>query len=61
MEGGREVLDWIHVSQDIDQWWTLANTTMNREFFVWLSSVLLAYEEGPCSIELFTKAGSVDC
>jgi hypothetical protein len=25
----RENMDWIHLAQDIDQWWALVNTVMN--------------------------------
>jgi hypothetical protein len=28
-ETGWEVVDWIHLAQDRDQWRTLANTVMN--------------------------------
>jgi len=28
-EGGWEDLDWIHMDQDLDKWWTLVNTGMN--------------------------------
>jgi hypothetical protein len=28
-EMGREVLDWIHLAQDTDQWRALVNTVMN--------------------------------
>jgi hypothetical protein len=29
MEIGREVVDWIQLAQDRDQWWALMNTVMN--------------------------------
>jgi len=29
MEIGWEVLDWIHLAEDRDQWWALVNTVMN--------------------------------
>jgi len=25
-------MDWIHVAQDLDKWWALANTVMNLRF-----------------------------
>jgi hypothetical protein len=25
-----EVVDWMHLAQDRDQWWTLVNTVMNH-------------------------------
>jgi hypothetical protein len=28
-EIGWEGVDWIHLAQDRDQWWTLVNTVMN--------------------------------
>jgi ribosome biogenesis protein Nip4 len=28
-EIGCEVVDWIHLAQDTDQWWALVNTVMN--------------------------------
>jgi len=28
-ETGFKVVDWIHLAQDRDQWWALANTVMN--------------------------------
>jgi hypothetical protein len=27
-----EVVDWMHLAQDRDQWWTLVNTVMNHWF-----------------------------
>jgi hypothetical protein len=29
-EGGWSCMDWIDLAKDIDQWWTLVNTVMNR-------------------------------
>jgi hypothetical protein len=26
-----EVVDWIHLAQDKDQWWALVNTVMNLQ------------------------------
>jgi len=28
-EKGCEVVDWIHLAQDKDQWWAVVNTVMN--------------------------------
>jgi hypothetical protein len=28
-EIGREIMDWIHLAQDRDQWRTIVNTVMN--------------------------------
>jgi hypothetical protein len=28
-ETGREGVDWIHLTKDRDQWWTVVNTVMN--------------------------------
>jgi hypothetical protein len=28
-EKGWEVVDWIHLAQDRDQWWALVNTVIN--------------------------------
>jgi hypothetical protein len=31
MGGGVEVVDWIHLAQDRDQWWALLNTVINLQ------------------------------
>jgi hypothetical protein len=28
-EIGREIVDWIYLDEDRDQWWVLVNTVMN--------------------------------
>jgi hypothetical protein len=28
---GWEVVDWVHLAQDRDQWWVLVNTVMNLQ------------------------------
>jgi hypothetical protein len=28
-ETGWKVVDWMHLSQDMDQWWAVVNTIMN--------------------------------
>jgi hypothetical protein len=39
-EMGSEVVDWIHLAQDRNQWWALVNTVMNPS------------QEGLCPTEL---------
>jgi hypothetical protein len=29
MERGWEKVDWLHLAEDMDQWWALVNTVMN--------------------------------
>jgi hypothetical protein len=41
-------VDWIHLTQDRDRWRALVNTVMNLQEL----SVLLASQEGLCSMEL---------
>jgi hypothetical protein len=31
IEIGWEILDWMHLAQDWDQWWVLVNTIMNLQ------------------------------
>jgi hypothetical protein len=31
-EIGRKALDWIHLAQDMDQWWAFANMVMKLPF-----------------------------
>jgi hypothetical protein len=28
----KQVVDWIHLAQDRDQWWALSNTEINLRF-----------------------------
>jgi hypothetical protein len=53
-----EVVDWMYVAQDRDNWWDLLNTAMNLrvsikgggflDYFEWL----LASQKGLCSMEI---------
>jgi len=53
---GREGVDWIHGSQDGDQWWVLVNTVneplasiKGGEFLDWFSAYKLLNDSAPCS------------
>jgi hypothetical protein len=54
-EIGWRGVEWIDLAQDMDSWWVLVNTVMNFRFF-WLNEEILASQEGPCFMELVSRA-----
>jgi hypothetical protein len=57
-EIGWELVDWMHLAEDRNQWRTLVWMVMNLwglRGISWLPEWLFAFQEGLCSMELFSK------
>jgi hypothetical protein len=58
-----EGVDWIDKAENRQQWWAFVDTVWTSTFskireISWLSEELLAYQEGPCSMEFVSQSVS---